>query len=161
MWVLIFSELAVFGAGLAVFMALRITDPGGFAEAQTALLPGLAGINTMLLVTSGFLAALALQMPERARPLLGTAALMGVGFLVLKGIEFHHKANLGITFEAHDFFMFYYLLTGFHAAHVVAGVGILILVAWTAKPAHIETGAAFWHMVDLVWILLFPVVYLL
>ena len=161
MWVLIFSELAVFGAGLAIFLILRVFDPDGFAEAQLALLPSLAGINTIVLITSGYLAALALLRPDRARPFLVLAALLGVVFLVLKGAEFQHKSSLGITFETHDFFMFYYLLTGFHAAHVLAGVGILLLVAWTRVPSHIQTGAAFWHMVDLVWVLLFPVVYLL
>jgi nitric oxide reductase NorE protein len=161
MWVLIFSELAVFGAGLAIFLVLRLLDAAGFAEAQTALLPELAGTNTIILITSGYLAALANQSPDRARPLLGGAAVLGVLFLVIKTVEFRHKADLGITFETHDFFMFYYLLTGFHAAHVVAGILILVLVAWTRVPAHIQTGAAFWHMVDLVWVLLFPVIYLL
>jgi len=164
MWVLIFSELAVFGGGLVIFMSLRLTDPLGFAEAQTMLLPALAGINTVLLITSGFFAALATQVQQtrtRRRLWLGAAAILGVVFLILKMIEFQHKAALGITFESHTFFMFYYLLTVFHAAHVVAGILILGLVAWTARPAHIQVGAAFWHMVDLVWVLLFPVVYLL
>lgn len=161
MWVLIFSELAVFGAGLAIFLVLRLFDPAGFAQSQEALMPALAGTNTVVLITSGYLAAKAMHIPTRARLLLVLAAALGVVFLVLKGIEFQHKAALGITFETHDFFMFYYLLTGFHAAHVVAGVVILLLVAYTRVPAHIQTGAAFWHMVDLVWVLLFPVVYLL
>ena len=161
MWVLIFSELAVFGAGLAIFLTLRIFDPSGFAEAQTALLPALAGINTIVLITSGYLAAMALRTPDHARLLLVGAAGLGLVFLVLKAFEFQHKATLGITFETHDFFMFYYLLTGFHAAHVLVGVGLLLFVAKTLQPAHIQTAAAFWHMVDLVWVLLFPVVYLL
>lgn len=161
MWVLIFSELAVFGAGLVIFLALRIFDPSGFAEAQRALLPALAGANTVVLITSGYLAALAVRHGRYVRQLLGVASALGVVFLILKGMEFQHKADLGITFETHDFFMFYYLLTGFHAAHVVAGILILALVAWTRAPAHVQTGAAFWHMVDLVWVLLFPVIYLL
>lgn len=161
MWVLIFSELAVFGAGLTVFMMQRLADPAGFAQAQTALLPTLAGINTIVLVTSGFFAAMAAQTGRHVRAWLVAAALLGVVFLVLKAFEFHHKAGLGVTFETHDFFMFYYLLTGFHAAHVVAGIGILAIVAWTRVSAHVQTGAAFWHMVDLVWVLLFPVIYLL
>lgn len=161
MWVLIFSELAVFGAGIAIFLVLRIGDPAGFAQAQGALLPALAGINTIVLITSGYLAALAARPGARPRLPLVAAALLGAVFLALKTLEFRHKATLGITFETHDFFLFYYLLTGFHAAHVVAGIGILGLVAWTAVPAHVQTGAAFWHMVDLVWVLLFPVIYLL
>ena len=164
MWVLIFSELAVFGGGLVVFMALRLMDATAFAESQTALLPALAGTNTVLLITSGFFAALAAQCPmpkARKRQWLAAAALLGVVFLILKGVEFQHKADMGITFETNDFFMLYYLLTGFHAVHVLAGVAILCLVAITAHPAHIQTGTAFWHMVDLVWVLLFPVIYLL
>lgn len=165
-WVLIVSELLVFGAGLAAFMAVRITDPAGFAEAQQVLHRTGAGINTVVLVTSGFLAALAVRWREKskrgaARFALLAAAALGVLFLVIKGAEFAHKSSLGITWESHPFFTFYYLLTGFHAAHVVAGVAILVLIAWRDAPRNIEAGVAFWHMVDLVWVLLFPVIYLL
>jgi nitric oxide reductase NorE protein len=165
-WVLIVSELLVFGAGLAAFLAVRITDPEGFAVAQDALYRTGAGLNTVVLVTSGALAALALRLREGARrgaarvALIGAAAL-GVVFLVIKGAEYAGKAAEGIGWDTHPFFTFYYLLTGFHAAHVVAGVVVLLLVAWQDAPRNIEAGAAFWHMVDLVWVLLFPVIYLL
>ncbi len=166
MWVLIVSELLVFGAGLAAFLAVRVTDPAGFAAAQDALNRTGAGINTVVLVTSGFLAALALSLRAagqrgRARLALVAAALLGGLFLFVKGAEYADKAALGITWDSHAFFTFYYLLTGFHAAHVVAGVSILLLIAWRDAPRNIEVGAAFWHMVDLVWVLLFPVIYLL
>ena len=82
-------------------------------------------------------------------------------FLLIKGFEFAGKAAQGIGWDTHPFFTFYYLLTGFHAAHVVAGVILLLLVAWQDEPRNIEAGAAFWHMVDLVWVILFPVIYLL
>ncbi|MFU8778976.1 MAG: cytochrome c oxidase subunit 3 [Roseovarius sp.] len=96
-----------------------------------------------------------------ARLALGTAAALGVVFLVIKGAEYAAKATAGIGWDTHPFFTFYYLLTGFHAAHVLAGVVVLLLVAWQDSPRNIEAGAAFWHMVDLVWVLLFPVLYLL
>jgi len=165
-WVLIVSELLVFGAGLAVFLAVRLTDPVGFAEAQDHLHRTGAALNTVVLVTSGFLAARALRLREAARRgaarlALVAAAALGAVFLVIKGAEYADKAAQGIAWDTHAFFTFYYLLTGFHAAHVAAGVVILLLVAWRDEPANIETGAAFWHMVDLVWVLLFPVVYLL
>ena len=89
------------------------------------------------------------------------AALLGVVFLLIKGFEFAGNAAQGIGWDTHPFFTFYYLLTGFHAAHVVAGVILLLLVAWQDEPRNIEAGAAFWHMVDLVWVILFPVIYLL
>ncbi len=166
MWVLIVSELLVFGAGLAAFLAVRVTDPAGFAEAQAHLHRTGAALNTLVLVTSGFLAARALHLRLDARRTaarlhLLAAMMLGAVFLVIKGAEYADKAAQGIGAETHPFFMFYYLLTGFHAAHVLAGIVILGLVAIWDDAHNIETGAAFWHMVDLVWVLLFPVIYLL
>ncbi|MBL4750485.1 MAG: cytochrome c oxidase subunit 3 [Amylibacter sp.] len=166
MWVLIVSELLVFGAGLAAFMAMRITDPAGFAEAQSHLHRTAAGINTVILVTSGFFATQAVRMAKigqamRTRGLLLAAILLGLVFLGVKGMEFSGLASQGITTETHSFYTFYYLLTGFHAAHVLAGILILLLVGWKAEHHTVEVGTAFWHMVDLVWVLLFPVIYLL
>ncbi|MCF3973528.1 cytochrome c oxidase subunit 3 [Paracoccus salsus] len=165
-WVLIVSELLVFGAGLAAFLSVRITDPAGFAAAQDALYRTGAGLNTVVLITSGALAAWALRLREDAqrglaRLALVGAALLGLVFLIVKSIEYAGKAGEGIAWDTHPFFTFYYLLTGFHAAHVLAGVVLLLLVAWQDTPRNIEAGAAFWHMVDLVWVLLFPVIYLL
>lgn len=166
MWVLIVSELLVFSAGLAGFMAVRLSDPAGFAAAQDQLHRGAAGINTLLLVTSGLFAALAARaaeasQPPRARAYLMLAALLGIGFLLIKSYEYADLIQLGIGTETHPFFMFYYLLTGFHAAHVAAGIVLFVVVGWRCPPAGVEMGAAFWHMVDLVWILLLPVIYLL
>ncbi|MEP3277538.1 MAG: cytochrome c oxidase subunit 3 [Stappiaceae bacterium] len=165
-WVLIISELLVFGAGLAAFLAVRMTDPTGFAEAQTHLHSTGAALNTIVLVSSGYLAARALQFRRvsrrtAARYAVVAAAALGVVFLVIKGIEYGDKAGQGITYETHPFFTFYYLLTGFHAAHVVAGIVLLLLVAWRDEVGNIEIAGAFWHMVDLVWVLLFPVIYVL
>ncbi|WGT48665.1 cytochrome c oxidase subunit 3 [Thioclava nitratireducens] len=166
MWVLIISELLVFGAGLIVFLSARITDPTGFAEAQNALDRTAAATNTIILLTSGFFAALALNLRQSrrrggARVSLVCAALLGAAFLWIKGAEFASKAAQGIVWDTHPFFNFYFLLTGFHAAHVAAGVILLLLVAWRDHVGNIEDATAFWHMVDLIWVLLFPVVYLL
>lgn len=163
MWVLILSELAVFGAGLVALRAAWLTDPEGFRAAQAHLNAAGAAVNTVVLVSSGWLAALAVQTREgaRVRWLLAGASVLGLVFLGIKGAEYAAKAAEGISFETHPFWMFYYLLTGFHVAHVLAGVVILALVALRPAPATTEAGAQFWHMVDLVWVLLFPVVYLL
>ncbi len=166
MWVLITSELLVFGAGLAAFLAVRASDPAGFAEAQLILNRTAAGLNTVVLVTSGFFAAIAIPLREAgrrsfARLALAAASLLGMLFLLVKWSEYSDKSAMGVSWETHPFFTFYYLLTGFHAAHVLAGIAILFLVAWRDKARNIEVGAAFWHMVDLVWVLLFPVIYLL
>lgn len=166
MWVLIISELLVFGAGLAAFLAVRITDPSGFADAQDHLDRAAGGLNTAVLVTSGLFAALANRAAAQGksksvRPYLGAAAVLGGVFLWVKAIEYGDKLAAGIGTETHPFFTFYYLLTGFHAAHVVAGIVILGLIAWRDSPRNLETGTAFWHMVDLIWVLLFPIIYLL
>jgi nitric oxide reductase NorE protein len=166
MWVLILSELAVFGAGLLAFLAVRLTDPQGFAEAQSHLHRAGAAANTLVLVTSGWLAALGVRAADtgerrRLRLLLVPAILLGAVFLALKGTEYADLFAQGIGTETHAFYTFSFLLTGFHAAHVAAGMVLLAIVGWLATPQAVETGAAFWHMVDLVWVLLFPVVYLL
>lgn len=166
MWVLIVSELLVFGAGLTAFLAVRLTDPAGFAEAQDHLFRTGAALNTAVLITSGFLAAQALVWRRGgkrapARVALVLAAALGLAFLGIKGAEYAAKAAQGIAWDTHPFYTFYYGLTGFHAAHVAAGVLLLLLVAWRDAPQNIEAAAMFWHMVDLVWVLLFPVIYLL
>lgn len=166
MWVLIVSELVVFGAGLVAFLAVRIGDPDGFTAAQSHLHRVGAAANTVVLVTSGWLAALAARAAEagdkrRVRWLLALAIALGAVFLMLKGWEYADLWAAGIGTETHAFFTFSYLLTGFHAAHVLAGMVLLALIGWLGTPRAVETGVAFWHMVDLVWVLLFPVVYLL
>ncbi|MBU1211149.1 MAG: cytochrome c oxidase subunit 3 family protein [Alphaproteobacteria bacterium] len=166
MWVLIVSEFLVFGAALIAFLGVRITDPAGFAADQ-ALLDRTAGAaNTIVLVTSGLCAALAVRARDtearrQARYWLYAACLLGLVFLTVKGFEYWSKACLGIGIDTSQFFTFYYLITGFHAAHVVAGIVLLTLVSFRDSRRNMETVAAFWHMVDLVWVLLFPIIYVL
>lgn len=166
MWVLIVSELLVFGAGTSVMVILRLFDPAGFADAQAHLDARLSVLNTLLLVTSGLFAAFAQRASvkgdvRRGRRWLLLAALGGTGFLVVKISEYVAHARAGIDIETHVFFTFYYLLTGFHAAHVVAGAVLLALVAWRVRPQPTEAAVSFWHMVDLVWVLILPPLYLL
>lgn len=166
MWVLILSELVVFGAFLIGFAGARVADPGLFAESQARLDRVYGGVNTLVLVTSGLCAALAVR-AAAARTIgparlwcLGAAGL-GLVFLWVKGLEYADKSAQGIGLETNTFYTLYYLMTGFHALHVVLGIVILGIVAWKCSLENMETGAAFWHMVDLVWVLIYPVVYLL
>ncbi len=166
MWVLIVSELAVFGAGLLAFLSVRLTDPALFAQSQDQLHRVSAGINTIVLVTSGLFAALAFHASEAGRKAvtrgwLAAASAFGVLFLVLKGVEYTDAAGKGLGVDTNSFFTFYWMLTLFHAAHVVAGIIILGLVSIRTRPDQVEAGAQFWHMVDLVWVILFPVIYLM
>lgn len=166
MWILILSELLVFGVFFAAFATARTLDPTGFDAGQAQLDRLLGGLNTLVLVTSGFLAALAVRMRADGKRRGGRAAMlaaMAVGsvFLVLKVVEYADKAQAGIGIETSTFFTLYYLMTGFHFLHVVLGLAILGLVTWKDSLANFETGGAFWHMVDLIWVLMFPLIYLI
>lgn len=165
MWVLILSELVVFGAFLLVFSAVRIGDPAGFAQDQLQLDRLAGGINTLVLLTSGLFAVLATKAINEdnrsgCRLWLLATSIFGVIFLIIKLMEYTAKFDAGIGLESTTFFTLYFLITGFHALHVVLGLGILGVVAIWPSRINVETAAAFWHMVDMVWVLVFPVIYL-
>ncbi len=165
MWVLIVSELLVFGGALVAFSAARLTETATFAESQDRLdrLTGL--LNVFILLSSGLFAAFAVEAARignvaRIRRNLTFAGLLGVFFLVFKIREYAVETSSGVGFDSGTFFTLYFLITGFHALHVALGLVILTIVAVWPSRTNVETGAAFWHMVDLVWLLVFPVVYL-
>jgi nitric oxide reductase NorE protein len=165
MWVLIASELVVFGAIFIGFSIARLNEPEVFAQAQNHLDRPAGAINTMVLLTSGLFAALAVRFQIdnqtiRTRLAIAAATVFGIVFLAVKFIEYADKFEAGISTETNTFFMFYFLATGFHAMHVVFGIVILIIVGWKNSVENIVTGTAFWHMVDLIWVILFPLIYL-
>ncbi|MBF0167559.1 MAG: cytochrome c oxidase subunit 3 family protein [Alphaproteobacteria bacterium] len=164
-WILIISELVVFGLALIGFMAMRFLKPEIFATGQAALDYWLGGLNTMFLITSGWCAARAVHARSRdqrqkARLWLGGAGMFGAAFLVVKLVEWSEKLSQGHDIESDAFFTLFYLITGFHAAHVVMGLAILAIVGWWDSLENLKTGTAFWHMVDLIWLIIFPVIYL-
>ncbi len=166
MWLLIAAELMVFGGGLLAFAGARALDPVGFLAAQSNLDRVAGTINTAVLLTSGLFAALAVDAREAgrrglARAMLGVAAAFGVAFLVVKAREYCVEIAHGHGLDEGGFFTLYFLITGFHAVHVVFGIVVLGIVAWFDDVETIETGTAFWHMVDLVWVVVFPVIYLM
>lgn len=165
-WVLIASELAIFLAGLSVLTALGLRDPAGFNAAQSLLDGRMAALNTIILVSSGLAAAMAERSAavgnrRAARAALAAAMLGGLAFLGVKVAEYAGDLARGMVMEGQPFFTLYVLLTGFHAAHVAAGVVVLGLVAWRPRPDAVQAAAQFWHMVDLVWVLLLPPIYLI
>ncbi|MTW16019.1 cytochrome c oxidase subunit 3 family protein [Rhodoplanes serenus] len=166
MWVLIFSELTAFGLLLGAFAVARAVDPAGFAADQTRLDVGLAGLNTLVLIASGWLAAraaIAARSGRRAavRGLTAGAIALGALFIGIKLVEYGHEIAGGADPETSTFFTLYFLLTGFHLLHVGLGMVILAVVGWRAAADDVETGAAFWHMVDLVWLVMMPSLYLI
>ncbi|MCP3381878.1 cytochrome c oxidase subunit 3 family protein [Bradyrhizobium sp. CCGUVB4N] len=164
-WVLIFSELAAFGLFLGAFVVARAIHPALFAEGQAALDSSLAGLNTIVLVTSGWAAARATGSARAgekraSRRWLLIAMTLGGFFIAIKLAEYAGEIGRGIGLETSTFFTLYFLLTGFHLLHVGLGIVILAVVCRRAETVGVETGAAFWHMVDLVWIVMFPILYL-
>ncbi len=166
MWVLIASELVVFGAIFISFGFARLSEPQVFAEAQDHLNRLAGAINTMVLLTSGLFAALAVHFQSRddtlkTRLAIAAAIALGAVFLGVKFVEYADKFEQGISTETNTFFMFYYLATAFHAMHVVFGMVLLVIVGWKNSFENVVTGTAFWHMVDLIWVILFPLIYLM
>lgn len=173
-WVFIFMELLAFGLAFIVFAALRAENLADFEASQRQLNQGLALINTLVLLTSGYLVVLANGSYDRGNrrhakhALLGGIAL-GVTFVVIKAVEYRDKIADGLTTGVNQFFDFYWLLTAFHLFHVLLGIVILAYMArkihrgeaFAAEDFNLRTGSAFWHMCDLIWVLLFPILYLI
>ena len=165
MWILIGSEIAVFGAALIGFAGARIVNPDIFSAGQSTLNKTAGALNTAVLLTSGLFAALAVewrkeQRRSQARLALLISGLLGCIFAAVKIAEYKVKLDIGISIETNTFFTLYFLMTGFHLMHVLAGIIIIALVAWQDSIDNLETGAAFWHMVDMIWVLIFPVIYI-
>ncbi len=174
MWFFILAELLVFGVFFLAYAFARTRNVELFNASQLELSQLSGAINTVLLVTSSYLVVRAVDRVRRghSRPAalwLGAAMACGGAFLVLKLIELGGKMGAGITMSTNVFYMFYLGLGAFHFMHVVLGMvilGAVTLKAWqggysAANHGGVETGAAYWHMVDLVWIVLFPLIYVL
>lgn len=164
-WVLIFSELVVFGLLLAAFAVARAVNPSVFASGQAVLDAGLASVNTVVLVTSGWAAARGAAAARdgvvpACRRWLALAIGLGCAFVAIKLLEYANEIATGAGLETSAFFTLYFLLTGFHLLHVVLGMVILAVVLRSAEAGAVETGTSFWHMVDLVWVVMFPIIYL-
>ncbi|WP_179467063.1 cytochrome c oxidase subunit 3 family protein [Mycolicibacterium vinylchloridicum] len=173
-WVLLFGDMLVFTVLFVVYLHRRGENRELFAESQNALNRNFGAINTLVLLTSSVLVvfAVAALRSERLRPLAPRLTLAGfaVGccFVIVKVFEYHEKISAGITPSTNEFFMYYFVLTGLHLAHVVIGLAVLLALSRLArKPepsrthiAFFEGGGCFWHMVDLLWIVIFPLLFL-
>lgn len=173
-WIFILAELLVFGVFFAAYAFARANNIELFSIEQAALNRNLGAINTVLLLTSSYFVVRAVQCAEvgagrlSARWLLGAMAC-GAGFIVIKLFEYSAQFGAGVSLSSSTFHMFYISLTFFHFMHVVLGMVILGALWNNARQGRydannmngIESGAAYWHMVDLVWLILFPLVYVM
>lgn len=173
-WIFIFAELLVFGVFFLAYAFARANNVELFNESQLQLDRIAGAANTIVLLTSSYfvvraVAAIRLDDPRRCGHWLLAAIAMGGIFLVIKMFEFGAKFAAGISLSTNTFFMFYLSLTFFHFMHVILGMVILAAVLFKARSGGysasnhvgVETGASYWHMVDLVWLILFPLVYVI
>lgn len=174
-WIFILGDMCVFAVFFSVYLIERGHDPGLFARSQEQLNRNLGALNTIFLLVSSLLVVLAVRAVRRdahrhLAPYLFVGAMVcGACFVVVKAFEYHEKIAAGITPQTNSFFMYYFVLTGVHLFHLVFGMGVLT-VLWRLtssrdplsrhKLAFVEGGACFWHMVDLLWIVLFPLLFL-
>ncbi|MDA0821066.1 MAG: cytochrome c oxidase subunit 3 family protein [Proteobacteria bacterium] len=173
-WVFILGDMLMFALLFAVFIYYRSQDVGLFAGSQLTLNQTFGAFNTLLLLSSSWFVALGIN---AARKSLGKISARyfaatfccALAFVVVKVFEYGEKFNAGIAITTNDFYMYYFMLTGIHLIHVVIGMGVLTFLWHTARSAELnekninvlESGASFWHMVDILWIVLFALFYLL
>lgn len=173
MWIIIFLELFTFGIALIFMTISGRQKPEVFHASRILLNPTYGAINTIFLLTSGLFMARTVQLLNeknihRASFFLKLTMLGGVLFLTLKGLEYWDKIEAGLILSYNTFFTYYWMLTLFHVVHVVVG----LIILWTVQHSmsknpqkleleDVEASAAFWHMCDLIWLLLFPIIYLI
>ncbi len=186
MWVFLATEAMFFGPLFMGYVHERLQSAGGFAVASGLTHLELGTLNTAILLTSSFAMAMgvrfaALEERRALRRCLAATALLGLAFLVVKGTEYVLEWRDGLAPVLHftyagahgpaveAFFFLYFLMTGVHAIHLTIGIG---LVAWLAHRAHVaplyasgrnavEMVGLYWHFVDVVWVFLYPMFYLI
>jgi len=168
MWWVLASETVVFGGLLGSYVMMRLRH-GAWADEAANTSTWAGAFNTLVLLTSSLSAVLAHQAAERgdgakAARLLRYTMLGGVVFLLVKAFEWRHEIAEGFTITSGLFWSFYYTAAGLHAAHVLAGMIALFIVSRTAARSaelhRVENVGIYWHFVDVVWIFLFPLLYI-
>jgi cytochrome c oxidase subunit III len=175
MWLFLSSEVMLFGSLFAGYILLRVGNPAWGAGHDALSIP-MATFNTVVLIASSVTMVMAWascmeRKLEKFRLYMGATVALGGVFMVVKYFEYADKFAHGITPSYSTFMAIYFTFTGLHAAHVLAGMaynGYLLGSSgkwWTRAPQQftnrVEVSGLFWHFVDLVWIFLFPVIYLL
>ena len=173
MWIIIFLELITFGLALIAMAYQGKQEPELFHSSKLLLNTSFGTVNTVFLLTSGFFMAISVQYIkqkkiEKTKVFLKLTILGGFLFLLLKTIEYYTKIDAGYGIDYNTFFTYYWMLTLFHVIHVIVGLVILLSVYFGVKKQRgnfniddFEASATFWHMCDLIWLLLFPVIYLI
>lgn len=173
LWIFLLGDMSLFGFFFLTFLSYNRTHRKEFAAAADGLLRPLGATNTLVLLISSYCVVLAVRAlaagtPNRARPLVLGAMACAAAFVVLKAVEWTHEVSAGHTPGENLFYLFYFVMTGVHLLHVLVG-GVLLEYlrrrthtqdAWELSRVGIEAAAVYWHMVDLLWIVIFTLLYL-
>jgi len=162
LWILVWSELAAFGVLLSGFIVTSVLHSESFSLAKLHLDGRLASMNTLVLIASGWLAAEAARASgERMRRIaLVSAALLGFVFAAIKLVEYHGELRFAGDATFNPFFELYFLITGFHLAHVIFLALLMLLIARRPERSNVTLVTTVWHVIDIVWLVIFPIVYL-
>jgi nitric oxide reductase NorE protein len=171
MWVMVLGDMVIFGGYFIVFMIYRAKSPEAYLEAQQHLDVGIGVTNTVILLTSSWLIARSVLatragLHNKAIRLIYGGGTLGVLFTLIKGYEWWAKITGGQT-NAGEFYSFYFVLTGVHLVHVAIGLIVLgVVVRELRNPSRrratmVESGAVYWHMVDLLWVIIFALFYVM
>ena len=176
-WLFLASEVMLFGGLFSAYVFLRLGAPAGaFHEWGQELNIPLATLNTLILISSSVTmvmswASLKMNDFKKYKLYMGLTLLCALGFLVIKYFEYTAKFHHGIFPSTNTFMAIYFTLTGLHGLHIIGGMIVNGYFfgpgskMWSTEPEHftnrIEIAGLYWHFVDLVWIFLFPILYLL
>lgn len=173
MWIITFLELFTFGIALIALVYYGKESPQEFHRSSLLLNRSLGALNTVLLLSSGFFMAKSVEnlkhlKIDKSALYLKLTMFGGLLFLIVKFVEYYQKIEAGLTIGYNTFFSFYWMLTLFHAIHIIVGLAILMVIFYDLKNKKesvnledVEAAATFWHMCDLIWLLLFPIIYLI
>lgn len=174
LWVFLIGDMVVFGVFFVNFLIERAKEPEVYQTSREALDLTIGLTNTMILLSSSLLVAIGLENVRRhhfagASKMFTGAVAFGLAFAILKVVEYSHMIGGGHGPGGNAYYMWFFILTGTHLFHVVLGIVVLlVLLAKTRRcveaegssRAVYEGGACYWHLVDLLWMILFPLVYL-
>ncbi len=173
-WLYLASEVILFGVLISTYAVFRFNNPDLVAEAHKAVSIGLVGFNTFLLLGSSWamvMGLLAIQRDNRSAFLrwIGATAVLGAIFVGLQYVEYGELAHEGIAIYSTEFGMRFYAMTAFHGFHVIVGVLWALFIVWNGWRGNyssrnytgVEVFGLYWHFVDVVWIFLFTLIYLI
>jgi cytochrome c oxidase subunit 3 len=185
MWIFLSTEILFFGGMFLGYTVYRGMYPIAWGEASKHLDILLGSLNTAVLLCSSLTMAMAVHEAQGGRPrkvigFIAATMALGIVFLFIKFYEYYQKYKEGLVpgahfvWHGHDpqhvsiFFLFYFIMTGMHAVHMIIGLGLMTVLAFLTKKRKftsayfnpIEMGGLYWHFVDIIWVFLFPLLYL-